>query len=97
MMTFGGVLFRANEIKLLADVKSSNVVFFAKNVVILGPFLTTRVVIAEFGQSVPDGPTDTRPARIAEIHDAKRVAPGSNSATTISGSLHFVRDDGPDP
>jgi hypothetical protein len=47
MTTFWAVLFRANEINGLAHVKSSIVVFFAKNVVIFGVFLTTPVVIAD--------------------------------------------------
>jgi hypothetical protein len=51
MTTFWSLLFRPNEINDLANVKSSTVVIFAKNVVIFGLFLTTRVVKTSGGVS----------------------------------------------
>ena len=74
MTTFWAFLFRANEINTLANVKSSNVVFFAKNVVISGVFPTTRVVIPKSGESAPGGPTDTRSA--GTIEDGVRGSSG---------------------
>jgi hypothetical protein len=53
MTTFGPILFRANEINDLTNVKSSTVIIFAKNVVIFGLFLTTRVV--KTGDGVSSG------------------------------------------
>jgi len=44
LTTFWGFLFQVNEINELTIVKSSNVVFFTKSVVIFGCFMTTRVV-----------------------------------------------------
>jgi hypothetical protein len=74
MTTFCPAYFWANKIKRLTNVKSSNVVFFAKNVVISGAFLTTRVVIPESGDSARCGPVNTRAAGSAEIQDAPDAA-----------------------
>jgi hypothetical protein len=56
LTTFWALLFGANEIKDLTNVKASNVVFFAKNVVFFGVFLTTAVVKTAAAPSRNPGP-----------------------------------------
>jgi hypothetical protein len=69
LTTFWALFFLANEIKHLADVKSSKVVFFAKNVVILGDLLTTRVVILISAGFAVAAPEPARLTGIASIGD----------------------------